>query len=871
MKSSNEIRAEFLKFFEEKGHTIVPSTPVVPADDPTLLFINAGMNQFKNIFLGTEKIKHTRITDTQKCIRVSGKHNDLEDVGIDTSHHTFFEMLGNWSFGDYYKKEAIEWAWELLTEVWGLEKERIWATVHHSDADAKKLWPGATELSPDKVLEFGDKDNFWEMGEIGPCGPCSEIHYYIGDDITKQSADKINSGDPDYLEIWNLVFIQFNRDSNGKLKELPQKHVDTGLGLERIVSIIQDKRSNYDTDSFSPIISELEKITRKKYKGDNQPAFRVIADHLRALCFSIADGVMPSNEGRGYVIRRLLRRAARFGRTLGMEKPFIHTLAAPLSEMMGEIFPELIEKQEYIEKVIKSEELNFGETIDRGIELFDSVVSRMENEKKSVIPGKDIFKLYDTYGFPVDLTELMAKEKGLGVDIEKFNEEMTFQKERSRAGKKIVIEELIPEGVELNSDPTIFMGYEMLEVKTQIAQIIDVNDKEIRLLLKETPYYAESGGQIGDSGVIKNDGINIRIDDTQKVGDSYYVHIGTILEGKPKEGMNVIASVDEDKRRNILPNHTSTHLMHAALRRILGTHVQQAGSLVAPDRLRFDFTHFEKPSRTLLKEIERLVNSKIRENIQIKTINTNFEDAKKSGAMALFGVKYGDEVRMVEIGDFSKELCGGTHVKRTGDIGMFLITQESGISSGVRRIEAVTGEGALNYTQEHMNLLFEIEEELSVGVSELPERIRNLMDSNKQLGKELKEKGVSSYLSEIDSWISEADEIQGVTLVAKLIESSSVDEMKSIGDALRDNLKSGVGVLGATIDNKASLITVMTKDLIDSGLSSKDIVTTLGKIIGGGGGGSDHMATAGGKKPDLLKEAIEKSASVLESFLKEKV
>jgi len=871
MKSSNEIRAEFLKFFEEKGHTIVPSTPVVPADDPTLLFINAGMNQFKNIFLGTEKIKHKRIADTQKCIRVSGKHNDLEDVGIDTSHHTFFEMLGNWSFGDYYKKEAIEWAWELLTEVWGLEKERIWATVHRSDADAKKLWPSVTELSPDKVLEFGDKDNFWEMGEIGPCGPCSEIHYYIGDDITKQSADKINSGDLDYLEIWNLVFIQFNRDSKGKLKELPHKHVDTGLGLERIVSIIQDKRSNYDTDSFSPIINELEKITRKKYKGDNQPAFRVIADHLRSLCFSIADGVMPSNEGRGYVIRRLLRRAARFGRTLGMEKPFIHTLAAPLSEMMGEIFPELIEKQDYIEKVIKSEELNFGETIDRGIELFDSVVSRLENEKKSVIPGKDIFKLYDTYGFPVDLTELMAKEKGLGVDIEKFNEEMTSQKERSRSGKKFAIEELIPEGVELNSDPTKFMGYDMLEVETEITQIIDLNDKEIRLLLKETPYYAESGGQIGDSGVIKNDGINIQIKDTQKVGDSFYVHIGTVLEGKPKEGMKVIASVDEDKRRNILPNHTSTHLMHAALRRILGTHVQQAGSLVAPDRLRFDYTHFEKPSRTLLKEIETLVNSKIRENIQLKTINTNFEDAKKSGAMALFGEKYGDEVRMVEIGDFSKELCGGTHVKRTGDIGMFLITQETSISSGVRRIEAVTGESALDYTQEHMNSLFEIEGELSVGVSELPERIRNLMDSNKQLEKKLMEKGVSSYLSEIDSWISEANEIQGVTLVAKLIESSSIDEMKSIGDALRDKLRRGVGVLGASIDNKASLITVMTKDLIDSGLSSKDIVTTLGKIIGGGGGGSDHMATAGGKKPDLLEEAIEKSASVLESFLKEKV
>ena len=870
MKSSNEIRAEFLKFFEEKGHTIVPSTPVVPADDPTLLFINAGMNQFKNIFLGTEKIKHTRITDTQKCIRVSGKHNDLEDVGIDTSHHTFFEMLGNWSFGDYYKKEAIEWAWELLTEVWGLEKERIWATVHDTDAEAKELWPGVTDLPSDRVLEFGDKDNFWEMGEIGPCGPCSEIHYYIGDDISKQSADKINSGDPDYLEIWNLVFIQFNRDSKGKLKELPKKHVDTGLGFERIVSIIQGKKSNYDTDSFSPIIDEIKKVTGKKYEGEDQPAFRVIADHLRSLCFSIADGVMPSNEGRGYVIRRLLRRAARFGRTLGMQKPFIYNLVSTLCEMMGEIFPELIEKQEYIEKVIKSEELNFGETIDRGIELFNSVVSRLEKEKKNVIPGKDIFKLYDTFGFPVDLTELMAKEKGLGVDIEKFNEEMTHQKERSRSGRKFVIEELIPEGVELTSEPTDFLGYDSLEVETEITQIISLNDRDISLLLKETPYYAESGGQIGDSGVIKNDEINIQVNDTQKIGDSFYLHIGIILEGDPKEGMSVIASVDKDKRRNILPNHTSTHLMHAALRKILGTHVRQAGSLVAADRLRFDYTHSEKPSRTLLNEIETLVNRKIRENIKINTINTNFEDAKKAGAMALFGEKYGDDVRMVEIGDFSKELCGGTHVNRTGDIGTFLITQETGISSGVRRIEALTGEEAFEYIQENMTMLSEIEGELSVSVSDLPERIRNLSAANKQLEKKLKEKGVSSYMSQIDSWISEASEIQGVTLVAKLIDSSSLDELKSIGDALRDKLKSGVGVLGATVDKKASLITVMTKDLIDSGLSSKDIVTALGKIIGGGGGGSAHMATAGGNNPKLLKDAIEKSASVLESFLNKK-
>lgn len=871
MKTANEIREEFLQFFKDKEHEIVPSTPVVPADDPTLLFINAGMNQFKNIFIGTEKSKYIRVVDTQKCIRVSGKHNDLEDVGVDTSHHTFFEMLGNWSFGDYYKKEAIEWAWELLTKIWGLDGERIWATVHDSDDEAKKLWTEVTPIKAEKVLMFGDKDNFWEMGDTGPCGPCSEIHYYIGEDINNQSADKINSDDPDYLEIWNLVFIQYNRNSKGEKKELPSKHVDTGMGLERVVSLIQGKKSNYDTDIFTPIIKKIESLTGKKYEGDDQVSFRVIADHLRSLSFSIADGVLPSNEGRGYVLRRLLRRAARFGRNLDMHSPFIYKLVSTLSDMMGNTFPELPENLKHIEKVIHSEEESFGETVDRGIEIFNQTLKKAKKENKSLISGEDAFKLYDTYGFPLDLTELMAREKGFSVDIDAFEKAMDVQRKRSRSGKKFSVDSLIPEGVEIKVEATQFLGYETLEADSEITQIITNKNKSISLLLKATPYYAESGGQIGDTGLLTNDTLEISVTDTQKIGGSHYLHIGKVIKGKPKVGMNIKASVTSERRKNILPNHTATHLMHAALREVLGDHVRQAGSLVDADRLRFDYTHFEKPTIKQLKEIEKIVNDKIRENIKLNTTITTFNEAKKAGAMALFGEKYGDEVRMVEVGDFSKELCGGTHVNRTGDIGLFAITQESSVSSGVRRLEAVTGEGAIKYFQNNQSVLSEIEELLSVKGDSIPARVKVLSDANKKLEKKLKTSAVSSKSLELDAWLKSAIEVDGIKLVAKIIKSSSIEEMKQIADKLRDKMDSGVGVLGAEIKGKAQLVVIASKDVIKKyGVSANSIVKELSSMIEGGGGGSDHMATAGGKRPELLDKSIKQAKFVLAKLIKKK-
>ena len=863
MKTVNKIRQEFFDYFEEKGHKVVPSAPVVPSDDPTLLFINAGMNQFKNIFLGTENPKVTRIVDTQKCIRVSGKHNDLEDVGLDTYHHTFFEMLGNWSFGDYYKKEAIEWAWELLTDVWGFEKERLWATVHKSDDESEKLWPEVTDLPAERVLSFGDKDNFWEMGNTGPCGPCSEIHYYIGDDLQGQSAEKINSGDAEYIEIWNLVFIQYFRDSAGKLNELPQKHVDTGMGLERVTAIVQGKSSNYDTDIFSPIIKEIEIISGKKYEGENQSAFRVIADHIRSLSFSIADGVIPSNEGRGYVVRRLLRRAAKFGRNLGLDSPFIHKLVTPLTALMGDIFPELRERKEHIERIIKSEEESFGETIDRGMELFELLAAKMEKNTSKLISGEDAFKLYDTYGFPVDLTSLMARERGLSVDLDGFDKAMAEQKERSRQKKKFDVGNLVPEGVEIKGEPTHFLGYEKLKAETKITQILFHSDKDIRLLLKETPYYAESGGQVGDNGIISAAGLKIRISDTQKVGGFHYVHIGELLEGEPKLNMKVVAEVNSEWRKNILLNHTATHLMHAALRLEFGDHVEQAGSLVAPDRLRFDYHHFEKPRSEQLKNIESLVNEKIRENIELKTTLTTLENAKKSGAMALFGEKYGDEVRMVEIDNFSKELCGGTHVDRTGDIGLFLITHESSVSSGVRRIEAVTGIGALKYIQENRSVLSQLENSLSVKSEQLPERIKSLSESNKDLERKLKKLKPSDAM-DIESWIDPNNKIGAVTLVAQRLEAASLDEMKAVADRLRDKLKSGVGVLASEIDSKAFMVVIVTQDIINSeGISAKKMIEELAEVMGGGGGGNDRIATAGGGNPKLIEKALSQSSQIL--------
>jgi len=643
------------------------------------------------------------------------------------------------------------------------------------------------------------------------------------------------------------------------------------MGLERIVSLIQGKKSNYDTDIFSPIIKKIESLTGLKYEEENQASFRVIADHLRSLSFSIADGVLPSNEGRGYVLRRLVRRAARFGRNLDMHSPFIYKLVPTLSEMMGNTFPELPENLKHIEKIIRSEEESFGETVDRGIEHFNQTLEKARKEKKSVISGDDAFKLYDTYGFPLDLTELMAREKGFSVNLADFEKAMDLQRERSRKGNKFALDSLIPEGLEIKVEPTQFLGYDTLEAESEITQIITKKNKRISLLLKETPYYAESGGQVGDTGMLTNKTLGIKVTDTQKIGGSHYLHIGEVLKGKPEVGMKIKASVKSDRRNNILPNHTATHLMHSALREILGDHVRQAGSLVDDERLRFDFTHFEKPTKDQLKKIESIVNYKIRENIKLKTKITTFDKAKKAGAMALFGEKYGDEVRMVLVDEFSKELCGGTHVNRTGDIGLFAITHEMSVSSGVRRLEAVTGEAAINYFQNNQFILSEIEELLSVKGDLIQKRVKALTDVNKKLEKKLKASGVTSRSLDLDLWLKSAIEVEGIKLVARTIKSSSIDELKQIADKLRDKMESGVGVLGAEIKGKAQLVVIASKDVIKKfGVSSNTIVKELSSMIEGGGGGSDHMATAGGKRPELLDKSIKKAKSVLTKLIKKK-
>ena len=733
-----EIRKSFIDFFKDKGHQFVRSAPVVPHNDPTLLFTNAGMNQFKPIFLGEQQANHLRVVNSQKCIRVSGKHNDLEEVGFDNFHHTFFEMLGNWSFGDYYKAEAIEWAWELFTSVWGLDKERLWATVYEDDEEAFELWPKVTDIDPARVLRCSKKDNFWEMGATGPCGPCSEIHYYIGKDPAEQSAESVNNSD-EYWELWNLVFIQNNRLEDGSLEELPEKHVDTGAGLERIVTVLQGKTSNYESDLFSTIISKTEELTGKSYI-DNAAPFQVIADHIRMLSFSIADGALPSNDGRGYVLRRILRRAARFGRMLDQHEPFIHGLVETVCAVMGDAFPELIEKQKHITKVIKAEETSFNETLDRGILHFEKL---LKNLKGKTIPGDEAFKLYDTYGFPLDLTQLMAQEQGLQVDEQGYHNAMDAQRKRAKeSGKfKADMKNIKWTTVSEGNDST-FLGYEQITAEASIKRY-SVMDGIVLLVLDETPFYAESGGQIGDTGTITGAGIDLIVNDVQKENDIFIHYCSGDFE-ETNISNTVMCSVDGPRRQNIRKNHTATHLMHAALKEVLGDHVNQAGSLVHPNYLRFDITHHEKITADELRQIETIVNREILDNTDVMTSVKDYEDARKEGAVAFFGEKYGDTVRVLTIGDFSKELCGGTHVNRTGDIGFFKVTEESSLAAGVRRIVAVTGPKAVEHVQQQSAIIEVLQSKLTSSAEDLSARVVQLLQHKKDLEKALKHKQKSS-------------------------------------------------------------------------------------------------------------------------------
>ena len=848
---SKTIRQQFITFFKEKQHRFIRSSAVVPVDDPTLLFTNAGMNQFKPIFLGQETRPYVRAVNSQKCIRVSGKHNDLEEVGVDTFHHTFFEMLGNWSFGDYYKAEAIRWAWELFTVVWGLDKNRLWATVYESDDDAYNLWKQETDIAPERILRYGAKDNFWEMGETGPCGPCSEIHYYVGDDPEKQSAAGINVSD-EYWELWNLVFIQNERLPDGSLIELPARHVDTGLGLERVLTVVQGQTSNYDTDLFSPIINKTASLSGVDY-AENPVPFRVIADHIRMLTFSIADGAMPSNDGRGYVLRRILRRAARFGRMLELHEPFLYQLVDTVVQIMGEAFPEVGEKRNHISNVIRAEETSFNETLDRGLNNFEKVISRLSG---ATISGSEAFRLYDTYGFPLDLTQLMAREQGLEVDEAGFRKAMEQQKTRAKAAGKFQHDNRkIDWQVVGTGDDSLFLGDEQMAAEAQIRRW--AQDGEYHLLvLDQTPFYAESGGQVGDTGKITGDGIDLQVVNTWMDGERF-VHQCSGSFNAEHAGETVRCEVDAARRRDIKRNHTATHLMHAALKQVLGDHVHQAGSLVTPEQLRFDLTHFEKVTPEQIVKIETIVNQEIRKNTALQVDLKSYDEAREAGAEALFGEKYGDEVRMITIADFSKELCGGTHVDRTGDIGFFKIIEESALAAGVRRIVALTGKGAEEYIQDLEANTSLIQARFNCPTAELPERIDQLLAQKKQLEKELKRKQQVDNKFNVRSLMEKGSVVGNYNLVVTTVAAIDNEDLKSKGDGLLEMLNSGVGVLGADMSGKPGAVVVVTPDLVQAGIKAGDLAREIGKFMGAGGGGRPHLATAGGKDLNKLPAALE--------------
>ncbi len=865
--TSAQLRQSFLDFFRSKDHRIVPSAPVVPQNDPTLLFTNAGMNQFKDVFLGTGKAPYPRVADSQKCIRVSGKHNDLEEVGRDTYHHTFFEMLGNWSFGDYFKAEAIEWAWELLTEVWKLPKERLYATVFAGDEadgvprddEAAEYWRRRTDIDPTHIMQFGKKDNFWEMGDTGPCGPCSEIHIDRGPEFcdvkTPGHVCGVNAGCARFIELWNLVFIQYNRDQNGRLHQLPAKHVDTGAGFERLLSVIQGKRSNYDTDLFAPILAQISEITGKPYsEGEEGVAFRVIADHVRALSFAVADGAVPGNEGRGYVLRRILRRAARFGRLLDMHEPFIYRLLDSLVAVMGDAYPEIRRRRDYIQRVIRSEEESFGRTLDRGIELFEEKAAEVMQSGGTVFPGRDAFLLHDTYGFPLDLTQLMAQEKGLTVDTEAFDREMEKQRDRSARARDVRYQSI---AVDESTAATQFVGY--TEDRTE-AEVVLYEDG--RLVLDRTPFYAESGGQVGDTGVIRGEGFEFVVEDTKRIGE-HIVHLGRLAVGSaPRRGDRVEAVIDVERRRATERNHTVTHLLHKALRSIVGDHIHQAGSLVHPDYMRFDFTHFERLGDAL-PQIEAEVNAQIRADRAVRWKILPLEEAKAAGAVALFGEKYGETVRMVEVDGYSRELCGGTHVRATGEIGLFVITAESSVAAGVRRVECLTGRRAFEHLRARAAAAEAAAQTIGCPVEELPKRLQALLAERKALEAELRQRKEADSKDIIGRLLSRVRRVGDIQLVAELVEAESVDELRRMGDLLRDGLKSGVGILAAKTGDKGAFVCIVTQDLIARGLKAGEIVKKVAAPAGGSGGGAPHMAAAGAKQVDRLADALAQAEQII--------
>ena len=905
MKTAKQLRSEFVDFFKGKGHEFVASSPIVPRDDDTLLFANAGMNQFKDVFLGLAAAQYPRVANSQKCLRVSGKHNDLEEVGKDTYHHTFFEMLGNWSFDDYFKAEAIEWAWELLTEVWGIDPDRLWATVFAGDEadglpkdkEAAELWLKVTPLSAERVLACGKKDNFWEMGDTGPCGPCSEVHIDLGPDRCDMKhipthQCRVNAGCARYIELWNLVFIQFNRQSGGVLTPLKAKYVDTGAGLERIVAVMQNKASNYDTDLFMPIIDATAELTGYEYtsqlgnKTDN--AFRVIADHVRALVFAITDGAAPSNEGRGYVIRRILRRASRFGRELAMHEPFIYKLVPVVVDFLGDAFGEIRERADYVSRVIESEEASFGRTLDRGIEIFNTAAKRALKSKDKIIDGESAFQLYDTYGFPLDLTELMAQERRLKVDREKFAELMEEQRQRARAASARdslsimdrVSVEVLPETEDLHK-------YHANRCEAVVVGVIDdggFNSEgrieagtQVGIVLDKTCFYAEAGGQVGDCGIIRTDTAEFVVENTTKIANCI-VHQGKVAEGTFDVGQAVQAIVSRD-RDSIKKNHTATHLLQWALQQVLGDSVIQQGSFVGPDYLRFDFTYHKAPAAEQLKKAENLVKEKIAADLPVSWTVMPIDQAKQLGAMALFGEKYGDQVRVVAVGAkdkdsineaFSREFCGGTHVDRLGSIGGFKIVKEESISAGVRRITALTGSALTDYLEQARDVVDELSAVLKVQSESLVERVGQLIEDNKKLSKQLKaaaRKSGSDAMAEARQLLGNCEKIGETSIITHQFSAATVEQAREAVDMLKKKAKSAVIVFGFDDNGKATLLAGVTDDLIAKGLKAGEIVREIAPIVDGGGGGRPQMAQAGGKNPAKIGDALGRAAE----FIKEKL
>jgi len=861
MKSA-EIRQAFLDYFARHGHEVVASSPLVPANDPTLLFTNAGMVQFKDVFLGQDKRNYVRATSSQRCVRAGGKHNDLENVGYTARHHTFFEMLGNFSFGDYFKQDAIKFAWEFLTETMQLPADKLWVTVYIEDDEAADIWLKEVGVDSSRFTRIGDKkggkkyesDNFWSMGDTGPCGPCTEIFYDHGEHIPGGPPGTPEEDGDRYIEIWNLVFMQYNRDASGNMQPLPKPSVDTGMGLERLAAVMQGVHSNYEIDLFANLIKAVADVTSTKDLDNN--SLKVIADHIRSCCFLIVDGVVPSNEGRGYVLRRIIRRAIRHGHKLGTRKPFFHKLVAALEKEMGKAYPELSKSKSMIERVLSQEEERFAETLDQGMAILEESIIGLNGK---VIPGEIVFKLYDTYGFPADLTSDVARERGLDIDTKGFEKAMSSQRDRARAASQFHVTNI----GELDLDAcTDFSGYESLEQDSKVIALFQdgkavdclQEGHEGVVVLDKTPFYAESGGQVGDVGLLEEADVTFEVQDTQKTGDAF-LHIGKITRGELNVGDTVTASVQTDMRQATAYNHSATHLMHAALRQVLGDHVQQKGSLVDADRLRFDFSHFEPVTSEQLKQIESLVNDHIRFNHQVETNLMSQDEAVKSGAMALFGEKYGDVVRVLKMGDFSMELCGGTHVKRTGDIGIFKITNETGIAAGVRRIEAVTGKGALNWIENEESQLTQIASIVKGKREDVGERVKQLVDKNRLLEKELEQLKAKLASSAGSDLASQAQDINGIKVLAARLEGADRKTLMSTMDQLKNKLGNAAVVLASVEGDKVNLVAGVTKEQTKQ-IKAGDLVNVVAEKVGGKGGGRPDMAQAGGNNPAELDSAL---------------